>query len=127
MPNSTREVRNGKPSRLAKGLLVASMLTFLGGCRITPEGRNFINSMGYTAAGTFIQESVSKEVWGNGQENYSQGQRQPNNSRRLIYAGERWTYWENNSSVKAKIENGTFYRSQNGQWVPVPNGTPVFR
>jgi len=86
MPNFTPEVRNGKPD-YDKGSLEGSVANFSGlkklvllglasvlisGCKITPEGRQFINNMGYTATGTFIQESVSKEVWGSGQ-NVQQG------------------------------------------------------
>jgi len=64
MTKNSQEVRNGKPSRLMTLLLAGSMLVGLGsisGC-ITPQGRQFINTMGYTAAGTFVKGSVRKEM-----------------------------------------------------------------
>ncbi|MFH1376869.1 MAG: hypothetical protein ABIH25_04495 [Candidatus Woesearchaeota archaeon] len=140
MPNYSREVRNGKPSRLTTGLLDNSisfakrtllglgMLGLIAGCRITPEGRNFINNMGYTAAGTFVQESITREVWGNGQEvaNIQGGVQRPHSDRKVIFSGGEFTYWENGSAYKTKEERGTIFRMGDNGWTPVPNGIRIF-
>jgi len=46
----------------------------ISGC-ITPQGRQFINTMGYTAAGTFVKGSVRKEM---GHRDYQSQQRKEN-------------------------------------------------
>ena len=66
MPTSTREVRNGKPSRLAKGLVFASVLFGLAGC-LTPRGNQAVNYWGLGAGDVLIGETLRKEIYGGGQ------------------------------------------------------------
>ena len=74
MPYSTREVSDlvtddrlevgasrANFSGLKKLVLLGAATLMIGGC-LTPKGRNFVDNMGYTAAGTFIQESIKKEM-----------------------------------------------------------------
>ncbi len=76
MTKNSQEVRNGKPSRLVTGLLAASMLfglNSISGC--TSQGRQFSRDMGYNVVGTFLSESVRKEM---GHSDYQQQQREEN-------------------------------------------------
>jgi len=140
MPNYSREVSNrvsnnrktlegsvSNFSGLKKLVLLGLASVLISGCRITPEGRNFINSMGYTAAGTFIQESVSKEVWGNGQETMQGGIQRSHSDRKLIFSRNKWVYHEDGTAYRTKLEDGKFSRMKmNGEWIPVQQGTQIF-
>lgn len=124
MATFTRGERKGKPSRLTTGILVLPMLlcSIMGACRTTPEGRHFLRDMTRTAAGTLIQEGIAKEMWSN---DY-----RPTNTvvrdRKVIFSEGEWTYHENGTAYNTKMEAGQIFRMENGKWVPVPNGTPIF-
>jgi len=60
MPNFTPEVRNGKPSQLAKKVILGVSIAFLTSC--TPTGKAFVQSTAYETFNYGIQRGIDSEA-----------------------------------------------------------------
>jgi len=60
MPNFTPEVRNGKPSQLAKKVILGVSIAFLTSC--TPTGKAFVQGTAYETFNYGIQRGIDSEI-----------------------------------------------------------------